>query len=57
MTGQRVKKYEYGTLASGTYTELWDGTDVRGNALSSGIYISRLTVGDLSSSRKLALLK
>ena len=36
--GHRVRELLNGLLPAGTYTYMWDGTDQRGHAVSSGIY-------------------
>jgi len=42
---------------SGSHTISWDGTDARGNAVQSGVYIYELKVNDLVSYRKMTLMK
>lgn len=41
----------------GTYSISWDGKDVRGISVSSGLYFYRLQVGDFTSTRKMTLLR
>ena len=55
--GRLVRTLVRTTQAPGDYTVHWDGTDDSGYAVPSGLYIYRLTVGEASISRKMALLK
>jgi len=55
--GQRVATLADGNFARGRHVITWDGHNTRGNSLSSGIYIYRLTAGGFVSSRKMVLVK
>ncbi len=55
--GQRVKRLADEALDFGMHELVWDGTDDRGNATSSGVYFYRLTAGRKSITRKLTMLK
>ncbi len=44
-------------LAAGQHERVWDGCDTRGQALPSGIYFARLTIGKEVFRTKLVLLK
>ena len=55
--GQRVTTLVNEAQSSGTKSVLWNGTDRRGNKVSSGLYIFRLQAGDFRQSRKMMLLK
>jgi hypothetical protein len=43
--------------AAGAHDVTWDGRDMSGNSVSSGLYFYRLTAGKFSESRKMLLLK
>jgi len=55
--GRRVRTLENKTLAAGTYTVSWDGTDEHGHPVSTGVYLYRLQTGDKVETRKMLLLK
>ncbi len=57
MLGQRVTTLVDKTQPSGTYTVTWNGTDSRGNRVSSGMYLYRLIAGEESMTKKMVLLK
>lgn len=42
---------------AGSYEETWNGTDLRGNAVVSGVYFCRLIAGEETISRKMVLLR
>ncbi|VAX29003.1 hypothetical protein MNBD_IGNAVI01-3088, partial [hydrothermal vent metagenome] len=44
-------------MSAGTYESKWNGTNNRGEKVTSGIYIARLTTGDFMRSIKLNMLK
>jgi hypothetical protein len=35
----------------------WDGTDAQGKAVTSGVYITRMTAGDFVATQRMALMK
>jgi flagellar hook assembly protein FlgD len=41
----------------GLQTAHWDGRDMNGNAVGSGVYFYRLLTGDAMLTRKMVLLK
>lgn len=55
--GQHVRTLVNGERTPGRYEARWDGQDKRGQALSSGVYVYRLRVGEFQQVRKLLLLK
>jgi hypothetical protein len=57
LLGQTVRTLIDGHREAGIHNEAWDGRDDRGNAVSSGIYFSRLVQNDRSNVRKMVLLK
>lgn len=57
LLGRRVKTLVEGHLPPTQYRAEWDGTDPDGKPLPSGIYVYRLTTGNVSESKKMILLK
>jgi hypothetical protein len=56
--GQEVKTLHSGTLEAGRHVFVWDGTNSAGNAVASGMYISRFTSGDdVRLGRKMLLIR
>jgi hypothetical protein len=44
-------------IGAGVYRVLWDGTDAKGNKVTSGVYFCRLQAGDFVAARKMVLLR
>jgi len=57
VTGQKVRELISGVVPAGSHSVVWDGRDDRGRTVSSGVYISRLTVGGASSARRMLLVR
>ncbi|MBK7771925.1 MAG: hypothetical protein IPI48_15765 [bacterium] len=57
LTGRRVKTLALESLAPGVYRRQWNGMDDNGKRAASGIYVLRLTQGDVVANHKLTLLK
>jgi hypothetical protein len=55
--GRKVKTLVERVMPAGDYTVQWDGTNLSGQSVATGIYLYRLTAGDHSASRKMLLLK
>lgn len=55
--GQTVKTLIDEPLPPGQYSIIWDGTDIDGKKVASGIYLYRLKVGDADKTKKMVLLK
>ncbi len=55
--GQSVKTLIDDRRTPGTYMLEWDGTDVAGSRVSSGVYLYRLTSKDFSVTKKMVFLK
>lgn len=55
--GQLVKTHQTAHDAAGQYSWLFEGTDARGKALSSGVYQVVMRSGKTISSQKMVLLK
>jgi hypothetical protein len=57
LLGRRVKTLAGGPMAAGYHEVVWDGTDSRGRAVTSGIYFYSLRAGDYIANRKMLLMK
>lgn len=55
--GQKINTLVNNLQTSGKHTIVWNGDDVFGNPVSSGIYYYRLTVENKSLSKKMILIK
>jgi hypothetical protein len=56
-TGAFVTRLSGGERGPGVYDARWDGTDARGERVSSGVYFYRLVAGGATLTRKMVLLK
>lgn len=57
LRGRVVKELYHGRLEAGVTPIIFDGTDQRGRALSSGTYLAVLEAGDVRAARRLALVR
>ena len=57
LLGQEVRRLVDGEVGAGTHSVLWDGRDEDGKPVGSGIYFSRLKVGEIVRTRKAVLLR
>jgi hypothetical protein len=57
VAGQKVKTLADEVMSAGVHTLVWDGTNDRGEALSSGVYFYRVVAGDKMVAKKMTLLK
>jgi len=55
--GQKVKTLINSRLDAGTHSVVWNGKDEAGNTVPSGIYFYNIKSGNLSTSRKMILMK
>lgn len=55
--GRKVKVLDLGRQTAGFKTVGWDGTDSRGEEVSSGVYFYSIKAGEFSDTRKMTLLK
>ncbi len=55
--GRTIRELIRRRLTQGRYVLSWDGTDVRGNPVVSGVYFCRASAGSQSVVRKLTLIK
>jgi len=57
LLGQRVRTLVKGDMEAGYKTVVWDGKDESGKAVSSGIYLYKLSATGFEKSQKMLLLK
>lgn len=57
LLGQRVSTLVDARQGPGEYRVRWDGRDLYGQPLASGVYFYRLTAGDFVQTRKMILLR
>jgi hypothetical protein len=55
--GQEVRQWDETTHGAGLFQLDWDGTDERGNDVTSGVYLYSLIAADLNITKKMVLLK
>jgi len=57
VSGQKVRELLTGTVTNGNHTVVWDGRDISDRQVSSGVFISRLTVNDYSETHRMMLVR
>ncbi len=57
IVGQKVAILVDGDMKPGIYAADWNGRDVNGKSVSSGIYFYRMQAGDFSDMKKMVLVK
>jgi hypothetical protein len=57
MLGREIKTLVNNQKNAGKYSVAWKGNDNNGNKVTSGIYIYRISAGNFSAARKMAVLK
>jgi len=57
LQGQKVRTLINFTQQTNEHQAVWDGRNDSGEAVSSGVYVYRLTAGEFSESRKMVLLR
>jgi len=55
--GQKIRTLVNGNLNEGRHNIVWNGSDDRGNDVSSGIYFYKMKSGKYSSTKKMLLMK
>ena len=55
--GQRVRTLASGVWEAGTHSVTWDGRDLSGGLVSSGVYFYRFESGDYSESKRMTLVR
>lgn len=56
-SGEGVRMQQVDYFQPGRYEAYWDGTDLQGRQVASGIYFMQLTVNGQSQTRKMYVLK
>jgi hypothetical protein len=57
IVGQKVLSLLDAEWGAGTYSLKWDGKDIFGNSVPSGVYICRLRMGSFTTSKKMLYLQ
>ena len=57
MVGQKVNVLENRIQSAGSHTVQWNGTDLSGRDVASGIYLYRLENGDITITKKMVLMR
>ncbi len=57
INGQLVRTLVDGTVSAGAHTVEWNATDDSGAPVASGVYLYRLTAGDISQTKKMSFVK
>jgi len=57
LQGRLVRSLDEGSQPSGTHSVMWDGRDMNGNRVSSGVFFYRLEAGSFRQSRRMILLR
>jgi len=57
LLGRRVKTLVKKSMPAGFHSVMWNGTNEKGNPLSTGMYIYQINAGEFHSVRKLVLMK
>ena len=57
VTGALVKTLVDQTMRAGNMQAAWDGTNLSGNKVASGVYLYRMAAGDFVAAKKMVLMK
>lgn len=57
ISGREVTRLAAGEQSAGTHEIQWNGVDVSGNSVSTGVYFCRLEAGEISQTIKMVYLK
>jgi flagellar hook assembly protein FlgD len=55
--GQLIKSFNANHAKAGDYRFVWDGKDMNGREVSSGVYFYRMNSGKYSASKKMIMMK
>ena len=57
LTGRKIKQWYLPGQPAGWHEVLWDGKNISGNTVSTGIYICTLKTGNFIDTRKMVFIK
>ena len=57
ISGPKIRELAADYMTAGTHRLTWDGRDDRGNAISSGVYFTRLQAGKYSAVGRMVLMR
>jgi flagellar hook assembly protein FlgD len=57
VSGKRITDLGGQVMDRGMHAVEWNGTDLRGNSVASGVYFCRLIVGKKKMAKKMILLR
>jgi hypothetical protein len=57
ITGKLVRSLVNDSYAAGTYSATWDGQNLNGQQVTSGVYIYRIEAGSFTATKKMLMLK
>lgn len=57
VSGQEIRTLANGKYEAGYHSVRWDGRDLSGNSVSSGVYIYQLQAGTFIEVKKMSLLR
>ena len=57
ITGQKVRYYAKRFMVAGTHAVRWDGRDDNGRAVSSGLYLTRVSSGRMTAYARMILIR
>jgi len=57
LKGQLIRSFDKTVVRGGHYSVIWDGKDMNGKSVGSGIYLYRMQAGKYTASKKMMLTK
>jgi len=57
ITGRKIKQWSISNQQPGWHEVIWDGNDMNGNTVSTGVYIYSLQAGDFVDTKKMVFMK
>jgi len=57
ITGRKIKEWSVSNQHAGWHEVIWDGTDMSGNIVSTGVYIYSLRAGGFVDTKKMVFMK
>jgi len=57
VTGRMVRELAAGAMTAGVHSVVWDGRDSSGRAVSSGVYLARLSMSGAAVTHRMMLMK